>query len=173
MKKIITSIVAVMLLFTMVFSMASCFDFGFGSVDMDELADTIEKLDEDDYTWTGTDAEDDVNDYILKQYTVREIETGYTLKVTQFENKDLAKQYLKLQKFEKEMNEKYERSEKEAEEYYDLMLKWYELRAEAGDDAAEEMLKEYEDRDFPETVLIRKGDVVIEGNKEIMKELDI
>lgn len=173
MKKIITSIVAVMLLFTMVFSMASCFDFGFGSVDMDELAKTIEKLDEDDYTWTGTDAEDDVNDYILKLYTVTEKETGYELKVTQFANKDLAKQYLKKAKFEKEMDEKYDGSEKEAEEYYDIMLKWYELRAEAGDDEAEEMLKEYEDRDFPETVLIRKGDVVIEGNKDIMKELDI
>ena len=173
MKRIITSIVAVMLLFTMVFSMASCFDFGFGSVDMDELAKTIEKLDEDDYVWTGTDEEDEVNDYTLKCYTVTETETKETITITQFANKDLAKQYLKIQKFEKDMEEKYEGSEKDQEKYYDLQLKWLELRADAGDDAADDMLKEYEENEPSDTVLVRKGDVVIEGSKDLMKMLDI
>lgn len=176
MKKIITSVVAVVLLFTMVFSMASCSMFGFGSVDMDELAATLRDLDEDDYTVTGVVDEDDefedvIKDYILRKYTVTEKETGKTLTVTQYANKDIAKAEYDLAKFNQDMEEKYEASQKDQKKYYKLQLKLYEALDEAGVDGADDKLEDLEKNPPAEDVLIRKGDVVIKGSKDLYKEL--
>lgn len=175
MKKIITSVVAVVLLFTMVFSMASCSMFGFGSVDMDELADTLRDLKEKDYTVTGVPEEDDevedvVEDYILREYTVTEVETGKKLTITQYASKDIAKAEYDLAKFKQEMEEKYDGSQREMKKYYKLQLKLYEALDDAGVEGADDELEKLEENPPAENVLIRKGDVVINGSKDLYKE---
>ena len=174
MKKIITSVVAVVLLFTMVFSMASCSMFGFGSVDMDELADTLRDLKEKDYIVTGVPEEDedveDISDSVLRKYTVTEVETGKTLTITQYANKDIAKAYYDIEKFQQEMEEKYEASQKDQKKYYKLQLKLYEALDEVGEEGADDRLEELEENPPAENVLIRKGDVVIKGSKDLYKE---
>ena len=180
MKKIITSVVAVVLLFTMVFSMASCSMFGFGSVDMDELADTLRDLKEKDYIVTGVPEEDedveDISDSVLKVYTVTEVETGKTLTITQYANKDIAKAQYDIEKFQQKMEEKYEPSQREMKKYYKLQLKLYEALDEVGEETYEgkdvdDRLEELEKNPPEESVIIRKGDVVIIGSKALYKEL--
>lgn len=174
MKKIITSVVAVVLLFTMVFSMASCSMFGFGSVDMDELADTLRDLKEKDYIVTGVPEEDedveDISDSVLKVYTVTEVETGKKLTVTQYANKDIAKAQYDIEKFQQKMEEKYEPSQREMKKYYKLQLKLYEALDDVGEEGADDRLEELEKNPPEESVIIRKGDVVIIGSKALYKE---
>lgn len=174
MKKIITSVVAVVLLFTMVFSMASCSMFGFGSVDMDELAATLRDLKEKDYIVTGVPEEDedveDISESVLKVYTVTEVETGKKLTVTQYANKDIAKAAYDLAKFNQDMEEKYEASQRDQKKYYKLQLKYYEALDEVGEEGADDMLEKLEENPPSEDVLIRKGDVVIQGSKDLYKE---
>ena len=170
MKRIITSIVAVMLLFTMVFSMASCFDFGFGSVDMDELGKAVEKLDEDDYLWNDMDEKDleaAGQEYMLRVITVAETEEdGESIRVVQYASKEIAKRVFA------EMN--YESSEEKKEEKRELKL--YEALSKAGIEEyngndVDEWLEEYEKAE--DLVCVRKGDVIIYGSKELQKMLDI
>ncbi len=155
MKKILTVLTAVLLLCGMVFSMASC-----GSVNMDELKTQIEELAKNDENITASTAVGESETYsktILKSYRVRmkvaEDEYEY-LTITEYANTKLAKLAVKFDKLENNSEE----------ESYELQKKYNELAVELGE-KTEELEEPYE------TVLKRKGTVVISGSKAVYEKI--
>ncbi len=155
MKKIITVLTAVLLLCGMVFSMASC-----GSVNMDELKTKIDELE----TKGELEAECSVGEAetgskaVVKRYIINTKAEKYSdreyLVITEYENAKLAKLVVKGAKL----------SDNYSDDNYDLQKKYNELVVELGD-AVDELEEPYE------TVVKRKGNVVISGSKALYDKL--
>lgn len=156
MKKILTALTAVVLLVATMLTATSC-----GSWDMSEIKATIKQLEEKDEIGSAkfVEGEDETGTKeIKKRYVVSSNEDDASnrdyLYIIEYYNVKLAKHAIKEHKLQQEYQKKYEKLDKK----HDKLLEKIDVEVE-------------EDEDDDDTVLKRKGAIVVYGDKDLYEKV--
>ena len=106
MKKFISLLLATMMILGCMLTLSSCFLLKNDPEPELDLEDAQENLEDKDYIVIYQDNEDELPDGVVEQLVAENVESGYTITITVYKDKDLAELAYKAQKLKDEKNEK-------------------------------------------------------------------